>query len=195
MSEAAGSSITDLLINQPILVWSLAGGLAILVIAGFLGLFLSLRGRSANGRTAKEASPEEHKDEARGKKTAVANTKTKGRQKGAPTQPPEAGQAPVATNAPIANDQAGFLLIEENTEALEIELDELIELDEEAVTAEPDKENALAALFTADSIVDPHVKALRDHLPVITIDELLTNVRSVSHELQKQINASHTTKH
>ena len=37
------SSFTDLLINQPVLVWSLAGGISILVIAGFLALFLSVR--------------------------------------------------------------------------------------------------------------------------------------------------------
>lgn len=205
MPETAGSSITDMLINQPILVWSLAGGLAILVIAALLGVFLTLRSRFRKGRTAKEALQEQRKQEARAKsavsegKPALETAAPKKAAKGEP-QPAankaKTGSETAVANAPIANDQQGFLLAAENAEALELEdatLDELPELEsEEVVEAAPQEENALAALFTADAIVDPYVQALRDHLSTITIDELLTNIRSVSNELQQQINASHT---
>lgn len=202
MPETAGSSITDMLINQPILVWSLAGGLAILVIAALLGVFLTLRSRFRKGQTAKEALQEQRKQEARAK-SAVSEGKpgleTAATAKGEPqsaTKKAKTGSETAVANAPIANDQQGFLLAAENAEALELEdatLDELPDLEpEEVVEAAPQEENSLAALFTADAIVDPYVQALRDHLSTITIDELLTNIRSVSNELQQQINASHT---
>lgn len=197
------TSITDSLINQPILVWSLAGGLAILVLAGLLSVFLALRSRAKKSRAAKEALQEQRKNEAQ-TKTAVAETptavnaaapkKTAGtNQTPAVEKKPGASETAVA-NAPIANDQQGFLMAAENAEALELEeatLDDLPELEpEEVAEAAPQEENGLAALFSADTIVDPYVQALRDHLSTLTIDELLTNVRSVSRELQEKINAN-----
>ena len=52
-----------------------------------------------------------------------------------------------------------------------------------------EEQNELAALFQADVTVDPHIQALRDNLPAISIDDLLANVRAVSQELQEKINA------
>lgn len=197
------TSITDSLINQPILVWSLAGGLAILVLAGLLSVFLALRSRAKKGRAAKEALQEQRKNEAQ-TKTAVAETPS-AVNAAAPKKTADATQTPAVekkpgasgtavANAPIANDQQGFLMAAENAEALELEeatLDDLPELEpEEVAEAAPQEENGLAALFSADTIVDPYVQALRDHLPALTIDELLTNVRSVSRELQEKINAN-----
>ncbi len=201
MSDAAGSSITDLLINQPILVWSLAGGLAILVIAGLLSVFLVLRGRFQVRRAAKEPSAEQRILEAKNKKTAVPD-KTTGEaaasKKAGPARPPDAEQNPPASETPIADDQKGFLLVGESTDSLDIDEaspDESTESKQEGSAAEEPKEgNALAALFSADSIVDPYVQALRDHLRVITANDLLTNIRSVSQELQEQINTNHAAK-
>lgn len=193
MSDAAGSSITDLLINQPVLVWSLAGGLAILVIAGLLSVFLALRSSFKTGQAAKEALREQRKREAH-LETAVEAATSK---KATPVRPSEIEQRPVGRETPIAADQKGFLLLGESTETLDIDeetLEELAAPEEEDIAEEPKEENSLAALFSADSIVDPYVQALRDHLQVISIDELLNNVRSVSHELQEQINADHAAK-
>ncbi|MCB8980475.1 MAG: hypothetical protein H6657_23940 [Ardenticatenaceae bacterium] len=204
MPETAGSSITDMLINQPVLVWSLAGGLGILVIAGLLSVFLALRSRFRKGKAAKQALQEQRKSEAKAN-TAVADknaaAEAKASKKASAPDPKSAtekttsgGETAVA-DQPIADDQKGFLLIGENTESFELEdatLDEFPEVVESEATVEeqPQEENGLAALFSADTIVDPYVQALRDHLPAITIDELLTNIRSVSHELQEQINAN-----
>lgn len=202
MSDAAGSSITDLLINQPVLVWSLAGGLAILVLAGLLSVFLALRSRFSKARAAKEASREQRKGET-AVKTAVTESKPtsepsakKAKQKQSETAPAPAEPAP--TNEAIADDQKGFLLIEGDTGSLEIDEETLEELAEaEVPTAEPtppQDDKGLAALFSADTIVDPYVQALRDHLQVITANELLTNIRSVSQELREQINATQAAK-
>jgi len=203
MSDAAGSSITDLLINQPVLVWSLAGGLAILVLAGLLSVFLALRSRFSKARTAKEALREQRKNET-AVKTAVTATKPTNEPASAKSakqkrpEPPPAPAEPAPVNEAIADDQKGFLLIGEETGSLEIDeatLEELAEAEEPAAEPAPPQEaNGLAALFSADAIVDPYVKALRDHLQVITTDELLTNIRSISQELREQISATHAAK-
>jgi predicted lipid-binding transport protein (Tim44 family) len=113
MSDAAGSSITDLLINQPVLVWSLAGGLAILVLAGLLSVFLALRSRFSKARAAKEASREQRKGET-AVKTAVTETKPTNEPASAKSakqkrpEPAPAPAEPAPANEAIADDQKGF---------------------------------------------------------------------------------------
>lgn len=205
MSDAAGNSITDLLINQPILVWSLAGGLAILVLAGLLSVFLALRSRFRAGQSAKKSQAEQRKAEASlaeaNQKTAVANaksvTKAETPKKSEPQRPPEPANPSGENSAAIPGDQKGFLLFDaeaaESVEFDEITLEEVTESGEATAVEKPQDENGLAALFSADTIVDPYVQALRDHLPNITINELLTNIRSISQELQEQV-GSHAAK-
>ena len=220
MSDPATSSFTDLLVNQPVLVWSLAGGISILVIAGFLSLFLSVRKRAQQNKAEQEAL--RAKNQSNGDKidTAVAELKTfaneagsagpkenrKADKKGAPsaetvTIPDEAASEDGAATAQVHETaefsggslftaeqiaQSGGELVDDDEE-----LDAIDDQESEETEHTEEEQNELAALFQDDIIIDPYVQALRDNLPAITIDQLLTNIRSVSSELREKINAEH----
>lgn len=201
MTNAAGTSFTDLLINQPILVWSLAGGLAILVIAGFLSIFLTLRSRFKKKKVVQEATKVQRQAEAKKIKAAVSELKSlsddKSAAKEASDRQPDIDKATGASNGAQTSEKNSFLQTntDSGSEPGESSGNEDPLEDGEAgsgIEEEAEEEqNELAALFQTDVIIDPHLQALRDNLPAITIDELLTNIRSVSSELREHINAEH----
>ena len=82
--------------------------------------------------------------------------------------------------------QSGGELVDDDEE-----LDAIDDQESEETEHIEEEQNELAALFQDDIIIDPYVQALRDNLPAITIDQLLTNIRSVSSELREKINAEH----
>lgn len=190
MTDVAGSSFTDLLINQPILVWSLAGGISILVVAGFLSLFLSVRSRAQQKQTEKEAAEEALLAEVESVHTAVSELQTIAED----DEPDEKGtavyQASIETvtlgsdgeegaetanfvqTGPAEGDQAAAVTEEKSHES---------EGEEEV--------SELASLFEVETIIDPHVQALRDNLPAVSIKQLLTDIQSISAQLQERIDA------
>lgn len=191
MNEAASSSFTDLLVNQPILVWSLAGGIAILVIAGFLSVFLAVRSRSQKRKAELDslAATRKKADEMGVAKAAVTELKELQEEREDEEEGTAVYQAPIET-VTLGIDG------EENCEAANFVQTGAGDSGEAmAVAVEKSYDNAseadsdLAALFTADVVVDPHLQALRDNLPEVSIEDLLSNIRSVSTELQKHVNA------
>lgn len=194
------SSFTDLLINQPVLVWSLAGGIAILVIAGFLALFLSVR-KKAQQKQSTQSTKQSRQQSDVGEMAAVLSEIKQAAEVKTPAQTKKGSKqtavaAPTDTSPPETADSDSFLLMgAEDTAAIEnavLDIDP-IEGEEASAEGEPtaEEKNELAALFQDDAVVDPHIQAMRDNLPAITIDELLTHVRAVAKEMQEKINAEH----
>ena len=195
MTEAAGSSFTDLLVNQPILVWSLAGGVSILVIAGFLSLFLSVRSRAQKKQAQNDAIDEARLAEAKRVQTAVSELQTLAEEE---TDDDDDDQTAVsAAQAPIERVTLGGEGEEGAESATFVETATagtsgpaaVVEENPNGIGDQGD-ENGLAALFSADVIVDPHLQSLRDNLPEVSIEELLTNIRSVTTQLQERIDAA-----
>ena len=197
------SSFTDLLINQPVLVWSLAGGISILVIAGFLALFLSVRKKAQQKKSVQNTKQARQQSNANEMSKVLAEIGKVAEEK-APVTAKGKGQQNIVPTLTTANDvpspetavSGSFLPMDANEAAvIENAVLDIDPIEGEALPEENESEpvveeqNELAALFQADVTVDPHIQALRDNLPAISIDELLANVRAVSQELQEKINA------
>jgi hypothetical protein len=186
MTDPSGSTLTDLLINQPVLVWSLAGGLSILVIAAFLSIFLALRNRAQKKKAASIAAQPERQSQSEEIDTIVSELKMVAEEE-TPLITVESGEETAVKNvatlgASAAADGAeSFVQLNPGGESTTTQ----------DVLSESGEKNELAALFEDDVIVDPYVQALRDNLPSITLEQLLTNIRSVSSELRHHINAEH----
>ena len=191
MTEVASNSFADLLVNQPLLIWSLAGGISILVIAGFLSLLLSVRSRAQKKEAEKTAANENRLAENAVVQAAVSELQTLVEEDESDEDGKAAGLPPiekVALGSEGEEDAETASFVQtgglENGQAAAV-------TEEQSYQSGGEEEvNELAALFEVEVIVDPHLQALRDNLPEVSLEQLLTDIRSISGQLQERIDAA-----